>query len=121
MGGVLEAERELSFAVLIGSRAAGLAQSHSDWDIAILWSYALSRMDTLGRTERLRIQLAKALGVSDDLVDLVDLRDANLTMRAVVAEEGQLLCRHDPLAWAQFLQRTWRELEDFYWEREHAA
>jgi hypothetical protein len=42
-------------------------------------------------------------------------------MRASAAEEGLPLTGQDTLAWAHFLQRTWRELEDFYWEKQHAA
>jgi hypothetical protein len=42
-------------------------------------------------------------------------------MRAAVAEEGKPLAGEDRSAWARFLRRTWRELEDFYWEKDHAA
>ena len=56
-----------------------------------------------------------------DKIDLIELRRANLTMRANVAENGVPLIGEDSLAWGHFLQRTWRELEDFYWELSHAA
>jgi uncharacterized protein len=56
-----------------------------------------------------------------ELVDLIDLRRANLTMRASVAEEGLPIVVPDERAWNHFLQRTWRDLEDFYWDRRHAA
>jgi hypothetical protein len=42
-------------------------------------------------------------------------------MRGSVAEEGLPLAGEDTLAWAHFLLRTWRELEDFYWERHQEA
>jgi hypothetical protein len=42
-------------------------------------------------------------------------------MRANVAENGRILKGEDTLAWAKFLTRTWRELEDFYWEQSHAS
>jgi len=42
-------------------------------------------------------------------------------MRAAVAEEGVPILGDNSVAWAQFLCRTWRELEYFYWERNHAA
>ncbi|MDD5029500.1 MAG: hypothetical protein PHH58_08385 [Rhodoferax sp.] len=42
-------------------------------------------------------------------------------MRASVAEEGVPLMGQHTLAWARYLQRTWRELEDFYWDKRHAA
>ena len=75
----------------------------------------------LAATERLRMTLAEKLGVSEQTVDLIDLPTARLTMRAVVAEEGIPLKGDDSLAWHRFLQRTWRELEEQYWEKTYAA
>lgn len=47
-------------------------------------------------------------------MDLIELRRANLAMRASVAEEGLPLTGQDTLSWAHFLQRTWHDMEDFY-------
>ncbi len=118
---VLSAQDALEFAVLVGSRATGSAHALSDWDIALQWSPGLAWMDTLGRTETLRSQLAHALNISPSAIDLIELRRANLAMRASVAEEGIPLAGEDRLAWSHFLQRTWRDLEDFYWDQQHAA
>jgi hypothetical protein len=41
-------------------------------------------------------------------------------MKALVAEEGYLLALNKELSWVKFLTRTWRELEDYYWDKEHA-
>jgi predicted nucleotidyltransferase len=111
----------LLFAVLVGSRASGKAHSNSDWDIALQWNYQLDWMDVLGRTETLRHALSKAINVPLLDIDLIELRRANLAMRASVAEEGKPLFGEETLEWAHFLQRTWRELEDFYWEKAHAV
>ena len=54
-------------------------------------------------------------------IDRIELRRANLAMRASVAEEGLSLTGQNSLAWAHFLQRTWRDMEDFYWSKSHAA
>jgi hypothetical protein len=54
-------------------------------------------------------------------IDLIELRRANLAMRAEVAETGVPLKGEETLEWARFLTRTWRELEGFYWEQDHAA
>lgn len=119
---VLAARDELEMAVLVGSRASGSrARDDSDWDIAIQWQAALSLFDTLARSETLRRDLAAALGVAEERVDLIDLPHARLAMRAVVAEEGVPLKGEDSLAWNRFLARTWRELEDYAWERARAA
>jgi len=118
---VLRSQTMLAFAALIGSRAKGTARAGSDWDIALQWQPHLDWFGLLGQTETLRGQIALALNVSPAAVDLIDLRRANLAMRANVAEEGLPLTGDDGLAWMHFLQRTWRELEQHYWEQQHAA
>jgi predicted nucleotidyltransferase len=121
MRDVLSAQDELEFAVLVGSRATGSAHALSDWDIALQWSPGLAWTDALGRTEMLRSQLAQSLNISPSAIDLIELRRANLAMRSSAAEEGIPLAGEDRLAWSHFLQRTWRDLEDFYWDQQHAA
>jgi uncharacterized protein len=112
---------DLELAILIGSRATGAARPDSDWDIAIQWSRALDFFQQLAVTEQLRRALEEALSVSEQSVDLIDLPTARLTMRAVVAEEGIPVRGGDSLVWNRFLQRTWRELEEQYWEKTYAA
>jgi len=112
---------ELELAILIGSQASGTAQSDSDWDIAIQWGRGMTFTEQLAITEQLRKTISDALGVSQQLVDLIDLPVARFAMRAVVAEEGVVLKGEDSLAWHRFLQRTWRELEEQYWEQLYAA
>jgi len=118
---LLSGETGIEFAVLVGSRATGTAKVHSDWDIALQWDMRLDWIEVLGRTETLRRKIAEAIGVAPERVDLIELCRANLAMRAEVAEAGLPLTGEEKLAWARFLIRTWRELEDFYWERQHAA
>lgn len=118
---VLQAEPALEFAVLIGSRATGKARVDSDWDIALQWSPQLDWISMLGQTETLRRNLANVLQIPPEAIDLIDLRRANLAMRASVTEEGVSLTGQNSLAWAHFMQRTWRDLEDFYWSKRHAA
>ena len=117
---VLAAWSELEFAVLVGSRANGTERIESDWDIALYWRDGLPWLDRVSKTEILRRELAKALGENESQVDLIDLANANLAMRANVAEDGIPLVGDQSAAWARFLRRTCRELEDFYWEKEHA-
>lgn len=112
---------ELEFAVLVGSRAQGTARTQSDWDIALQWRPQADWLTLLGTQETLRRRIADTLGASPEDIDLIELPRANLAMRANAAEDGVVLKGEDTLAWARFLTRTWRELEDFYWERAHAA
>jgi len=114
---------QLELAILIGSQASGKTHAKSDWDIAIRWHRQpeISIISVLAQTETLRRTIAQLLKVAEDKVDLIDLTNARLTMRAVVAEEGIVLKGGDTLAWHYFLQRTWRELEDYYWSQCYAA
>jgi predicted nucleotidyltransferase len=118
---ILSSIPDLELAVLIGSRATGSWRSDSDWDIAIQWTRGIDFVQQLAVTEQLRRTLEETLGVSEQSVDLIDLPTARFTMRVVVAEEGIPLKGGDSLAWHRFLQRTWRELEDHYWEQIYAA
>lgn len=118
---LLQNQPSLEFAVLVGSRASNLAKIDSDWDIALQWHPQVDWFDLLGQTESLRHQLAKTLQTTPDQIDLIELRRANLAMRACVAEDGIPLVGQNTLAWTHFLNRTWRDLEDFYWSQHHAA
>lgn len=117
----LRGQSQLEFAVLVGSQASGTGHADSDWDIALQWAPQLDWLTVLDKTETLRRTLAQQLNVAPTAIDLIELRRANLAMRASVAEDGLPLTGQDSLAWARFLQRTWRELEDFYWDKQHAA
>ena len=117
----LAAQTALSFAVLVGSQATGRTHAQSDWDIAVQWGRQVSASARMAMTEELRQTLRRLLQVPEEKIDLIDLADARLTMRALVAEEGQPLCIADDLAWIRFLQNTWAELEDNEWRRQHAA
>jgi len=114
---------QLELAILIGSQVNGKAHSESDWDIAIRWHRQpeVDIMTVLAQTETLRRTIAQLLELTEDKIDLIDLTTARLTMRAVVAEEGLILKGEETLAWHYFLQRTWRELEEFYWNQCYAA
>lgn len=118
---ILDAQTELELAVLVGSRIDGRALPESDWDIAIQWQREVTMLDNLANTETLRRSLAAAIGIEEELVDLIDLPRARLAMRALVAEEGMPLKGENTLIWNHFLARTWRELEAFEWEKQHAA
>ena len=118
---LLAGQPELELAVLVGSQVKGNATSYSDWDIAIRWIKQIEPMQRLGKTETLRRLLAKQLPQPETKIDLIDITTVGLAMRAVIAEEGIVLKGEDNLAWNHFLQRTWRELETYYWNKNYAA
>lgn len=86
---------------------SGCAHPESDWDIAIQWHPSLDWLTLLGKTETVRRAMAVALGTLPEKIDLIELRRANLAMRATVAEQGLPLTGEDTLTWARFLTRTW--------------
>ena len=118
---LLEAIPDLELAVLVGSRAHGVATDQSDWDIAVRWQKQLHGWARLEHSEILKQQIADAIGIHKDKIDLIDITLARLAMRAVIAEEGIILKGGDTLAWSHYLTRTWGELEDYYWRKNNAA
>lgn len=118
---LLENENDLEFAVLIGSRADNTFRPESDWDIAVRWARGIDFMACLGKTENLRRKCAAALHTSEAYIDIIDIASARLAMKAVVAEDGIPLKGENSIEWSRYLTRTWRELEEYYWERLYAA
>jgi uncharacterized protein len=118
----LKGQQDLEFAVLVGSRTNGRATATSDWDIAIQWQRDdRSYLEYLARTEKMRQAIAKVLQVSPDQVDLIDVPATKLAMRELIANHGMVLAGEESLPWFHFLQRTWRDLEDYYWDEIYAA
>lgn len=118
---LLQTVPELELAVLVGSQAAGTATDQSDYDIAVQWEKRISGWTILERSEILKQQIADAIKMHKDQIDLIDITTARLAMRAVVAEEGIVLKGEDTLPWNHYLTRTWGELEDYYWRQNNAA
>lgn len=118
---LLQTIPDLELAVLVGSRAYGSATDQSDWDIAVRWKKHINGWTRLENSEILKQQIADAIEIHKDQIDLIDMVSARLAMRAVIAEEGIVLKGEDTLAWSHYLVQTWGELEDYYWRKNHAA
>ena len=114
-------EQALELAVLIGSRTQGRIRFDSDWDIAIQWQAGFELIDLLDRTESLRRKIGSLVGLPASSIDLIGIPGARLAIRSVIAEEGLVLKGDEDPAWSRFLLRTWRELEEYYWETIYAA
>jgi len=106
--------------VLIGSRANGTAQQQSDWDFAYFFDEP-DEFIRLGLAEALRQQLASIIKCDFDAIDLVDMRSAQLAMRIVIVNDGQLIFCQNPQFWFKFQEKTWREHEYWQWEESHAT
>lgn len=118
----LQSQDALEFAVLVGSQAIGTATPESDWDIALQWKRSeLDYLQHLAQIESLRQEISKVLNISSERIDLIDVPSTKLAMREVIANKGVVLMGEDSLPWIHFLNRTWRDLEDYYWDEIYVA
>ena len=117
----LKARTDIKFSILFGSRAKSSAHEHSDWDVALFFIDNSDAWENIGKKEDIRQQIAKALKINDQMIDLVDLYQSSLGINATVVDEGIILSDQDSLALAYYYQGVWAKLEDYYWNIEHAA
>ena len=114
-----EQQHDICVAFLFGSRARGAANP-GDWDVAVSFhGPEVSRLEQLGRLERLRSSLAKALRCRADAIDLIDLKRAPLNLCITVAAEGKILKGAQSLELFRFYQRAWSGQEEFHFRKAH--
>src|SRR3989344_7285141 len=97
----------LRLVILFGSQAAGTAGGQSDTDIAVLGDGPISLEERAFISE----SVARELQVSEDLIDLVDLRSASPLLQYQVAERGRLIsgAREE---FTRFRVRAWKQYQD---------
>ncbi|GAB4213993.1 MAG: hypothetical protein OHK0012_11170 [Synechococcales cyanobacterium] len=93
--------------VLFGSRASGKTHAQSDWDIGYLGNPITSWEDLA-----LYGQVADALGIPADRLDLVDLQRCSPLLGYGVARDGKLIFEAEPGLFRQFQSRAWRIYAD---------
>ena len=118
---ILKSRTDIKFSILFGSRAKNSAHEHSDWDVALFFNDNSDTWENMGKKEEIRQQIAKALKIDAEMIDIVDLYQNSLGINATVVDEGVILSDQDSLALAYYYQSIWAKLEDFYWNSEHAA
>jgi len=118
---IFEDNSSLELAILIGSRTNNNATTDSDWDFAIQWQRDISQFKQLQITEELRNKLSKALNTPSDKIDLINIPTAGLAISEIIANEGNIIKGENTLALSRFLLKTWRTVEEFYWESLYAA
>ena len=117
----LKARIDIKFSILFGSRAKGGVHESSDWDVALFFNDNSDAWENMGKKEDIRQQIAKALKIDGQMIDLVDLYQSSLGISATVVDEGVILSDQDSLALAYYYQGVWAKLEEYYWNIEHAA
>ena len=93
--------------ILFGSQAAGTAGKQSDTDIAVLSDRPLS----LEERAEVGEHVARELQVSEDLIDIVDLRLASPLLQYQVAEHGRLIFGA-PEEFTRFRVRAWKQYQN---------
>jgi predicted nucleotidyltransferase len=108
VAGVLKRHPSVLAALLFGSRARGSPAEGSDFDIAILAEQPL----TLEELEGIAAELAAALGVPADKVDVVDLQAAPNELLYKVIRDGELLYASDEERFREWLRRSYVRVLD---------
>jgi len=108
VAGVLKRHPSVLAALLFGSRARGSAAEGSDFDIAILAERPLA----LEELEGIAAELAAALGVPADKVDVVDLQAAPNELLYKVIRDGKLLYASDEERFREWLRRSYIRVLD---------
>ncbi len=81
---------------LYGSRAKGRYHDHSDLDLAIAFQrFDLSAADKLTRPHELAMLWADELGITTDLISIVDINTIPAYLAFNVIEQGQILYQDD--------------------------
>jgi uncharacterized protein len=97
--------RGISLIILFGSQAKGRTHKNSDTDIAVLADHSLG----LEELQIVSIRIARDRGVSEDSVDVVDVRTASPLLQWDILRVGVLLygsefdfVRFKVMAWKRY-------------------
>ena len=97
---------DINLVILFGSRATEKAGRQSDTDIAVLADHPL----TIAEKARIAEEAGRALGTSEDTIDVADIWRAPPLLQQEIAHNGKLLhgdafdfVRFRVLAWKRYL------------------
>ncbi len=85
------------------------------------WQRDLDEMSKLAYTEQLRKQLFETLGIPGNKIDFINIPGAGLAMSENIANQGIVSKGENTLALSHFLTKTWRQLEEYCWDKLYAA
>lgn len=93
--------------VLFGSHATGTTGAMSDFDVAVLSDHELSFEERNALIDDISITYK----ISEEKVDLIDLRSAPPLLERQIAEHGKLL-KGNPLDFIRFRVLAWKRYQD---------
>lgn len=106
---IVEQVPYLKLLVLFGSRARGNHFPSSDWDFALLFDEELRKQYEPGggwNCFRSWVILQQILGLGDDEMDWVDLKDASDLLAHAIARDGVMIYESEPGLFEQFRQKN---------------
>ena len=106
---ILEQVPYLKLLVLFGSRARSDNRASSDWDFALLFDEELRQQYESGGgwyCYRSWGVLQQILGLGDDAIDWVDLKNASELLAHEIAQDGVVIYESEPGIFQQFQQKS---------------
>jgi uncharacterized protein len=106
---LLEQVPYLKLLVLFGSRARGDSQESSDWDFAMLFDEDLRQQYEVGggwNCYRSWCILQRLLGLGDDEMDWIDLKDASELLAHAIARDGVVIYARQPNVFEEFRHKA---------------
>lgn len=106
---------------LFGSRSYGRDDAESDIDLAFLLKDSVSKDKRFKIRLALMSEIADALGVESEIVDIVMLQDASILLQYNAVHAGCPLFQKTRMKRALYEVRVWREYDDerYYMERDN--
>lgn len=106
---ILEQVPYLKLLALFGSRARGDGFPSSDWDFALLFDEELRQQYEIGggwNCYRSWIAIQKILGLGDNEMDWIDLKNASDLLAHKIARDGIVIYESEPGLFEQFQQKS---------------
>jgi hypothetical protein len=106
---IVEQVPYLKLLILFGSRARGDHFPSSDWDFALLFDEELRQQYEPGKgwnCYRSWGVLQNTLGLGDDEMDWIDLKDASELLAHAIARDGVVLYERESGLFEQFRQKS---------------
>lgn len=113
-----EHNSEIKLLWLYGSRGNGTACESSDYDLAIAFDTRLANAAQRRlRPELLTLDWQHALGITDNVISIVDINLAPLPLALnIIGDGSKLLLNKDELRYIRELNRIWGLWSDGQWQ-----
>ncbi|MEX0909816.1 MAG: nucleotidyltransferase domain-containing protein [Candidatus Paceibacterota bacterium] len=105
-------DQPVSFMYLFGSQVTGNVHAESDVDIAVYFDSTVDISEVINMKIKVITLVAKALNVSEDIINITVIQDAPAFLRYVIVKEGILLYEKNRLERVDFELKTLQTEDD---------